>query len=375
MSECEAGERDGARVGSALVEPGMPALSLEALIFCTLALAGAGEGGASAAPQQEQAPSDAALGGLGLDGLLARIGAGVRAPVGPVGERESSEAKRALDELGRRIDGGLALTDEEWRAVLLASGAVGFREHWAASEPFAVWTNPLEWLGNVELCLTPRDPKLAPVVNGERVPCCAFQSSLCRMAQATQVVGSLAPGRQRLVFDVELARGAPRDFDSYTDVPPRSPKLLWRGELALDVDVSSAVDDVLAPATGAAIDIALAAALEIRVGTRVDADGRTVEPKAELFVAPSPGAPLERVALVLDVALRRGECEIPCGRVATRFLSLPIAPAELEAAGEPWLVVVTGRSEGALVQWNAERWYAGSLVLPAAELIERARGR
>jgi hypothetical protein len=53
------------------------------------------------------------------------------------------------------------------------------------------------------------------------------------------IVGRLPAGDHHVVFDVEIERGAPRDYYCLDDwTPPLIwHDFLWRGELALDVRV------------------------------------------------------------------------------------------------------------------------------------------
>lgn len=53
-----------------------------------------------------------------------------------------------VTEFARRLDERVELSDEEWREVLLRSGAIQVRERWPEGRPFAITLQPPEWLGD-----------------------------------------------------------------------------------------------------------------------------------------------------------------------------------------------------------------------------------
>ncbi len=310
--------------------------------------------------------------------LLSLVGEAERRPrfLQPV----ESKSWQALVEIGNRVEDGDDLTDEQWREALLASGAVGFRERWVASEPFAIWMNAPTWLGNAEVRLTPRDPRLARASGGVLAPDWCGTCELPKLVgQSHQVLGSLARGRQRLEFDVEIERGAPRDFDSLEDTyrpPLLSHDYIWKGELVLEVDVRESLDEVIPAVSGPEVDRALRKALRIVgvvLGGKSGAEGRP----AALLVLPNSfeeESPLEDVDVVVDVALEDVGRVWPRGRLHRGGrLNLECSITDLESELASLTITATGASDELLSLWHVERRYSGKVAVTPRELIERGR--
>jgi hypothetical protein len=155
----------------------------------------------------------------------------------------------------------------------------------------------------------------------------------------------------------------------------------WSGEFAFDVEIVESFDDALPPVSDERW------ARMLRSGLRVEAS------------APDDGRHLAWIVLDLDRAHWPAdlhlECEIElrCGGQpygTSQFVAadvpephqnrvngsallerLPwrIAHGEEGAAG--WSVVVRGVRGDALFDWNCERWWAGEVEVPLADLIRR----
>jgi hypothetical protein len=107
--------------------------------------------GLSPLPQLERAGEPAVeWTQLSLDELLARL------PQVEQDRRYDPLAQEwvttpAADEMARRLQAGMTLSDEQWRETLLRTGVLRFRSRWPAGHKYAVSLRRPSWLPNADV--------------------------------------------------------------------------------------------------------------------------------------------------------------------------------------------------------------------------------
>ncbi len=273
-----------------------------------------------------------------------------------------------LSELKRQLEHGPEPSDANWRSALLGN-VIRHRPLWSADHEFGVWVKSPDELGHVEARFDPREAGLASVSAGEHVPTCGTMTLFGAFERAYQVVGTLAPGEHRLVFDVEVERRAPDDFDPYFDSfrEPLFPDILWRGEIALDVSVVDSVDEVLEPVRGSELDdwVRRSLRFDLREEQRGLGELSSENPLvAELWFRPDePPEALRTTAFSVEVVLREGRLALDRAVLVPGDRHTLAVPLERLQSGGPWTLAVEGTGRNVLENPAVERRYAGRVEM------------
>ena len=265
------------------------ALAALALLPATLA---AGQQDSAQDPTQD-------WGTLDLDSLISRL-----PTIGS--ERSWDEDNRkwvkhpAVLQFQDRIGGGVQLSDTQWSAALLKSGAIRMRNKWPKDVPLAISMRDPAWLPLCEIEMTPTTPSsLSPAKAGSTVGEFCGTCALGREERAAhQVLGALPPGKHEVTFAVQIERGTPL-FGPEEDVPPQG--VVWAGHMAFTVEIVSSIDEVLPPLSEETLDDAVAESLWMQlVG---DARGHTTELLCLWGEQPSTFERLRGVVVGIDAEL------------------------------------------------------------------------
>jgi hypothetical protein len=340
-----------------------------------------------------QAPSSTAtvpdLAALTLDELIAQLPT-VGTEFAWNRETKKIEYAPAVEEFERRLLAGVAPTDGQWRNALVRSGAIRWHEKWPATEPFALSMQVPKWLDGCALRLTWEHSGSAK--GGTLFPSwCGTCSSGQERRGLYQELAPLSVGAHHLDFQVEIEKSKTRGLFPKADRPAR---IVWRGSLALDVEVVPTIDAAMPPVTGTEMDRAVRESLGVSFSDWADGRSAILVLDPDYSVHPM----LATTALSLQIEVMRGDevletkqlrasdydrtaLSISVSKARARsvaFASSPAIPPDLEEDSSPregWHLRVTGKSDGVLRNWAANRRFGGQFDLPLDEAIRTDRER
>ena len=298
-------------------------------------------------------------------------------------------------ELGRRLSAGATLSDEQWRYVLLKSGAIIVRENWPSDTPFAISMTVPRWLGTTQIRAIPHLKALHSAQVGERLWSFSGTWTAIQRQQAKyQILGSLPSDARSITFDVTVESGKNALFVAVG--PARG--ILWEGQLAFRVSTVATIDEAVPPTSNDELDEAVRQSIGAGVrtwhesGKQISTVYVVVDPDTERFPA------LARTGLALSVeVLHRGKPVEEGSLVASRLDALrlansvstaslrfyasrnlrtipPAVVSDLEESQE-WTLRISGVSDHVLLLWDAEVRWGGTIMIPIAEAIARERER
>lgn len=297
----------------------------------------------------------------------------------------------AASEMKARLERGAALTGEQWSRALRRTGALRHKSRWPQDRPFALSMRAPGWLPVTQIRMVPRQPGWESAQLGllYQSTCGTFMGWKDQEWRY-QELGSLPVGVHPVVFDVTIERGHRSGlFRPPDEVVPAS-GVLWSGEMALHVEVFGTIDEavppVSSPACAAAVRRSLSLAFSDWAGGRKailvadpDVRGDAVLRNLGLSLAIDV---LEGHAVVESLTLVpstqdslagsnsvHGTAEQPIA--FTSVESIPVRTESDAHARLPWSIRVRGTSEHVWALWEAEQRWAGELVIPLDELIER----
>ena len=165
----------------------------------------------------------------------------------------------AVSRIQDRIEGGAQLSDTQWAAALLNSGAIRMRSKWPRDISLAVSMRVPRWLPLGKITMTPTmSSSLSPAEVGSTMgESCGTYALGRRERAAYQELGILPLGKHELTFAIEIEREKDRWFDD--EVLP-----VWAGPISLTVEIVSSVDEVLPPIRDQNLDDAVAESLWIQ---------------------------------------------------------------------------------------------------------------
>jgi len=165
-----------------------------------------------------------------LDALIDRL-----PPVGQERGRSGRwELAAATDEMRVKIEGGVSLTSEQWKRLLIRTGSLRFPDRWKPDRPIAVPMERTFVLLLTRVTMIPRASRLNTLVCGSTSSGgCGNCMESAREAWANQELGILPLGHHKLIFDVTIERGRP--FFDKDSAPPAG--IVWRGPMEFELDV------------------------------------------------------------------------------------------------------------------------------------------
>jgi hypothetical protein len=299
----------------------------------------------------------------------------------PDGEHPASK------ELNLRLRAGAKLGNEEWRDVLLATGAVRFRRKWPRNESYAVSITKPVWLDIAEIRLKSDLPSLREAKGG------SLQDGSCIPVLTPRTgipIGILPPGTTELTFDVVVERGESGYGEWRTKLPP--PGIVWRGSMTIPVELVENIEAAIPSASGADLDEAVRESIGAAI-CKASEDNKphpflTLDPDCSRFPA------LAYTALDLKVELMQdgrvlGEsllwadenefemlCRYSVRRNWTRFYGtagFERGPDAADTSG--WVLRVSGRAEHVGEIWSARQWWSGTIEIPWAEAMRNEAAR
>lgn len=352
----------------------MPTATLLTLLLALASHAGDGVLAREAPPRRAPLPCDQLDWlALPLDEVIGRL------PDVDQEWRREPEVERlalhpAVQELRRRLDGGLVLSNEQWCDALIGSGVIRWRSTWPVGSPFAISLRLPRWVDTPRLRVLPRHMALSEASCGWVIPSCGFAHAL-EWERALHIeLGFLPLGRHELVFDVAIE-------DHEWEGGERTEKLFWQGEFPLEVEVVAGLDIVLPARSDPLLVEALRDLVLARRSSKSDRE-------AWLFLGKDLRSrqALAGVALSIEVELlhrqrvvetyppasfergRRmaGGSALPPEHHTLSWLKHIPAPDE-DLTG--WTLRLRGVDQGALRWWNATTRFTGELEIPLADLL------
>ena len=372
----------------------LPILLVTGLLFwpCSLSDSLAEEGGANRAPSGVSFDAS-------LDKLIAQL-----PQVDSEGKWDEEKKEYVENSICCTLRGRLArggkMTDAQWRKALLDSGAIRIRDRWPEGEDFAISMRKPGWLGVAEIRMKPRTKGLKEAKAGMLFEStCGFYSNCVYQKALYQPLGMLPLGKHKIVFDVIVERGkedGPFREKEATKPPP--PSILWKGDMAFDIEVVTSIDECVLPVTTPPVDEAVRKAVGVAF-TQWYFEG---EPRPTAILVIDPDAKdypvLVDMALSLTFEILKDgravdECHLTAStydpialaasvskgdRQSIGFRSVNSVPAALKDKKEDrknWSVRISGTSKDVIYLWEAKCRWSGSVEVPVDELIERERER
>lgn len=298
-------------------------------------------------------------------------------------------------ELARRLAAGASLSDQQWRYVLVKSGAIIVRDKWPSEYPLAISMTVPRWLGLTQIRARPRLKSLRSAQAGELLWSFSGTMPAIRKRQAKyQSIGFLPRHVTSLVFDVTVERGKRSPFQE--DSPP--PGVLWQGELKFPVSTVATINEAVPGASDRDLDEAVRQSIGAGVRTWHDAGEQistvyvVVDPDTNRFPA------LARTGLSLRIeVLHNGKLVEEGLLVASRLDQLALTnsvstaslrfyasrnlrmiPPTVVSDSEQsmaWTLRISGVSDHALLLWDAEVRWDGTIMMPIAEAVAREQER
>ncbi len=285
-------------------------------------------------------------------------------------------------ELKRRLDLGDVLRSEEWRTLLVDRGYVHLRPRWPAGIPLTMrverpWIlleggirmEPLPSIGEGSI-----RPLLAVLNSDERSPMCgeAIQDMLYR--ERHKVLGLLPRGAWHVDFRTEIEQSI---LDAGGHSIPGS--RLWSGVLGFDIEIVGSVDEVVPPDRDERWTRLLRSSFRV-VASKPDDERHRAWLELDLERASWPA----ELQAVVDVELLFCGCPSGTSRIdapdfpeppeprirrSTLLERLPWPVACGDEGPDGWSVRIRGVRGDALYDWDIERWWAGEIEIPLADLI------
>lgn len=278
----------------------------------------------------------------------------------------------AVTEFATRLARGDRPSDTEWLDALQRSGALRWREVWPVDVPWTVSMRVPAWLGRAVVELHPRRTDFHYAHAGTLAPShCGTCEAGAMGRAAQQAMGKVQLGDQTLEFDAYIAWGYSPYDDYFPQLADSGAIADWEAPLMLPVRGVATLAEALPPATGAALDAAVARAVSLSVAD------------THLRIVYSPGdEPLLRgLGVALDAEIRHdGELReyvgldplthsifLPLDDLAPSQQERRLAPETLALFTKPGALKFTARGKldpRLLYDWDSDRHYAGSFELP-----------
>jgi hypothetical protein len=225
---------------------------------------------------------------------------------------------------------------------------------------------------------------------------CGAASQSKREAELYQQLGNLDTGESRLIFDVKVERGKERAIPG--EPPPPPPGEIWRGSMPFSIRIVDTLAESIPPRSGETVDAGVRDSIGIEI-CDLTFDER-MQRTARLVLKPDPAQfpSVASTALSLTVeVLKEGQvvestrlvatCRelpsvskhgIPVTRREIGSLVLRSIPASVEtddSVRAKYRLRITGTDKDVIREWDAARWWSGSLTMPLTEVCERESRR
>jgi len=302
-------------------------------------------------------------------------------------------------ELRDRLARGVQLSDDQWRAALLRSRAVQFRERWAAYHTFYVSMRIPAWLGASQIRIEPRNPGLrsaefgSPYLSGCGI--CLLEGD---EQDPHRPLGTLPAGEYNLTFDVALERNKSGLPQGTLRGSPKDPSLIWKGPIQVRTVMVAPMADVIPPVSGSHLDrvIQLSTSLEVRTVWVVCSDSDSGRKVATLVLEiPRTAARLlSSTALSLQIEVLKGgevleehelfgvcpdeqrNCHARSGtaepfRLEVDLLSISSQLESLASNPECW-IRIRGTDRNVTKSFDAKAWWKGEVTIPISAVIQRS---
>lgn len=286
----------------------------------------------------------------------------------------------------RQLIDEVVLSDAQWQRALLRTGAIRWRSRWPVDEPFAISTRVPRWLELGKITLRPCWSGWRESSVGLLKPAgCVMAWDDATRPALNRVLGPVPTEPTVITFEVEVLRGSGWSEDRNCF------ETLWSGTIDLPLEPVDHFDRVIPPASGEALERAVAHSLRIS-WYRSAADCPAI---ASLWLDPD----IARDPILADIGLSleievldhgvvvetqhliatdiEGPHELGAPpRWCAHFLklcslkSLPSALAEVGADRSRWSLRVRGTSRDALRLWHASARWQGELEIPLEELMQ-----
>jgi hypothetical protein len=346
---------------------------------------------ASAPKSDADAPTGLAT--LSIDELITRL-----PPAGSEWRWDSKTSAGtehpASIEMSRRIAiDGSALSDEQWRTVLLTTKAIRYRERWPRDEEYLLSLASPRWLGSAEVRFTPRIRGLRAATVGHAFPsmCGTMTMMDSRDARQGRRLGVLPADTSEVVFDVAVERGGRSTYGwSEKDSQHGKSAILWKGTLTLPVRLVDSFNKAIPPAGGDAVDKGVRDA--VGAGFRSWGDDQSVpylvidpddaafpalegvglDIKAELLRDGKPIAESWLIAMDADgLSLMNSRSKSTNRSFGSANFTTDENPKDLAS----WSIRLTGSSEHVWALWNAKKRWSGTIIIPWNDAVAHEKER
>lgn len=162
-------------------------------------------------------------------------------------------------EMRSRLADGVTLSQSQWQRALTRTGILLCRPKWPVGGPVIVSMETSAWLPRIDITLTPRNAGLnhlacrSPMDFG-----CGNAMALDRRMAAHQNLGMLPLGKHRITFDADIER-----TDSGLGRRSAQPGTVWKGEIALDLEIVATLDEAVTPIDGGRMAAAISNAVGV----------------------------------------------------------------------------------------------------------------
>ncbi len=289
-------------------------------------------------------------------------------------EGEGFVTHPAVEELRRRMDAGVKLSDDQWLRALIGSGVIRWRTSWPEGEPFAISLRKPRWADIPRIRVVPRHPDLTEVTCGLHFAMCGGAHDGDAQRAYHSRLGLLALGHHEFELDIVLEAR-----DRSTLGAKQTSR--WEGRLTLEVDIVAGLDTVLPPRSTPELNAALRDLIRLQRGGE---EGT----RAGLFLgdALQSRETLAATALALEIDLLHAGSVIESHpptepeRTWLPFLLQNLPPEfhhlalleHLPARGEDlagYTLRLRGVERDALRWWGTDQRFAGTLEIPLVELL------
>lgn len=297
-------------------------------------------------------------------------------------------------EFGERIGRGELLSDDQWRAALVRSGAITIRERWPVGSPFAISLRVPSWLGAAQILVEPGSPNLCRASAGARGPqMCgvALQAEIER--ELYQDLGWLPVGVHELALSITVQRKRQRSGRAQQTSANPLDGYLWSGTLKARVEVVPTLEDAIPPASDLFLNRVVASTIHLSFLTSQIPKGSAVSGYLQVSLDGEAFSRLESTALSLQVEVFRASRRVETLQLhpawnpaAARDRAMGagrrqiIASARssvidsnfdsLESAAD-WSIRIKGTDRDVLRNWNAKTWWNGEITIPLSTARKR----
>lgn len=287
-------------------------------------------------------------------------------------------------EIRRRAEEGI-LSDDEWRSALAADDVIHTRARWPSGQRVALWIDEPIWLRRAIITLRAIDPPLGEVTADTTTDSNCGTMWLQRIScQRELLLEALPEGVTEIACTVTIQQ---LPVDTKGRLTRKGKRQLWSGLYVIPMQAVHGLEEVFptsdSPAEIAAIRSSIRAYPRDREvgfasGVRIVVDGDHDE-----FPA------LVGLGLALEIDVRRTNktimalTPIMCssgpykpatdtnGNNAFEFPG-DLIPTAATAPG--WTIEIAGRLDrGLLTEWEADRWWSGSIEITLDEALQRGR--